>query len=161
MKRFINRFKETIYKDDLKRVLLNGFIQMLLFSILAGALQYFVGELLGVSFGILVYLFAFMIGMKVRDSFFSYHILYPIISIIYFLIGYFIYYLTLYTFIFHDIILAVSYLFNWDGISNIIFGFLNFKTYVDERYIFNNIIDILIFVSAIYTAYTIPNRKNN
>lgn len=161
MKRFINRFKETIYKDDLRRVLLNGFIQMLLFSILAGALQYFLGEFLSVSFGILVYLFAFMIGMKVRDSFFSYHILFPIISIIYFLIGYFIYYLALYTFLFHDIVLALSYLFNWDGISYIIFGFLNFKTYNDGRVIFNNIMDILIFVIGFYTAYIIPNRKNN
>ena len=61
MRKLINQFKEKIYKDDLKNCILYGLLNMLLFSILAGAVQFYANTYIGIGFGLLVYLIAYMI----------------------------------------------------------------------------------------------------
>ena len=91
LRRIINQFKETIYKDDLKNVLIYCFISAVLFGTLAGALQYFANLTLGLGFGILIYFIAYMIGKELRDRVFTYHILYSVLGVVFFFIGYIIY----------------------------------------------------------------------
>lgn len=152
MRRIINMFKEPIYKDDLLKVLKYGFINMLLFSIFAGAIQFFLNAYLGIGFGILIYLIAYMMGKNVKDNIFGYHILYPIILTFMFLIGLVIYSVTLYSFIVHNISFGFKYVLSWGGLSYIVFPYLNFKTYVGID-IFYNIIDILILIFSISTIW--------
>ena len=46
---FFNNLREPIYKDDLKRVLMNGFLYAVLFGVLAGALQFFSEVYIGLT----------------------------------------------------------------------------------------------------------------
>lgn len=108
-------FKEPIYKDDLLKVIKYGLINMLLFSIFAGAIQFFFNVYLGIGFGVLIYLIAYMMGKNVKDNIFGYHILYPIILTFMFLIGLIIYSITLYSFVVHNVSFGFSYVLSLPG----------------------------------------------
>jgi hypothetical protein len=152
MRRIINMFKEPIYKDDLLKVLKYGFINMLLFSIFAGAIQFFFNIYLGIGVGILIYLIAYMMGKSVKDNIFGYHILYPLILTIMFLIGIIIYNITLCSFLAHNISFGFEYVLSWGGLSYIVFPYFNFKTYLGIDILYN-IIDILILIFSISTIW--------
>ncbi len=158
MRRLINLFKEPLYKDDFKRALLYGSLHMLLFGILAGALQFFALGFLNLMFSLLIYLVAYMIGKGISDKIFNYHILYSIISVVFFLIGYIIYYISFYSFVTHNVAFSISYVLSWDGLRYLVFGFLNFKSYVGIDILYN-ILDMLIFIFCILTAWRMPEQK--
>ena len=155
MRRIINLFKEPIYKDDLKRVLTYGTISMILFGALAGALQFFANAYIGLGFGLLIYLIAYMIGKEIRDRIFTYHILYSLLGVVFFFTGYVIYNITYYFFIVRDLGFAISYVLSLGGIKYLLFGFLNFKTYVGMDILYN-IFDILIMVFCVLTVWRMP-----
>ena len=155
MRRIINLFKEPIYKDDLKQVLMYGAINMSLFGALAGALQFFANMYLGIGFGLLIYLMAYMIGKEIRDRIYTYHILYSLLAVVFFLVGYVIYNISYYFFVVRDISFAISYVLSWGGIKYLLFGFLNFETYVGID-IFYNILDILIMIFCVSTVWRMP-----
>ena len=157
MRKLKNLLKEPIYKEDLKRVLLNGFLAMFFFSLLAGALQFVANIYLNLSFGILVYLFAFMIGKKTSESFFNYHILYSIISILFFILGYILYEITYYVFVFHNVGVVLQAIFS-PNFFDFCMTFLNPKAYGGLNTLYR-ILDILIFGVSLFTAYQIPNRR--
>jgi hypothetical protein len=159
MRRLVNQFKEKIYKDDLKNCILYGLLNMLLFSILAGAVQFFANAYLGIGFGLLVYLIAYMIGKEVRDRIYSYHILYSILSVVFFVIGYFIYNISYYAFLTHNVLLALQTIFSANGMINIVFSFLNYRTYLIPMAALYNVLDILIIVFSIITAYRLPQSR--
>ena len=159
MRRLVNQFKEKIYKDDLKNCILYGLLNMLLFSILAGAVQFFANAYLGIGFGLLVYLIAYMIGKEVRDRIYSYHILYSILSVVFFVIGYFIYNISYYAFLTHNVLLALQTIFSANGMINIVFSFLNYRTYLIPLSALYNVLDILIIVFSIITAYRLPQSR--
>jgi hypothetical protein len=152
MRRLINLFKEPIYKDDFLKVLKFGFINMFLFSIFAGAIQFFLNAYIGIGFGLLIYLVAYMMGKSVRDNIFNYHILYPIILTIMFIFGIIIYSATYYSFFVHNVSFGISYVFSWGGLSYIVFPYLNYKTYIGIDILYN-IIDILILLFSIGTIW--------
>ena len=158
MRRLINLFKEPIYKDDLKRALLYGSINMLLFGVLAGALQFFANAYIGIGFSLLVYLIAYMIGKEIRDRIFTYHITYSILAVVFFLAGYILYNISYYVFISRDLSLAVHYVLSWSGMKYLVFGFLNFKTYVGVDILYN-ILDLIIMIFCILTAWRMPMYK--
>lgn len=152
MRRIINMFKEPIYKDDLLKVLKYGFLNMLVFSIFAGAIQFFLNVYVGISFGLLIYLIAYMMGKTVKDNIFSYHILYPIILTVMFLIGIIIYSITLYSFVVHNVSFGIRYVLSWPGLCYIVFPYLNIKTYIGIDILYN-IIDLLIVAFSIGTIW--------
>ena len=127
MRKIINQFKEPIYKDDLKRVLLYCTISALLFGTLAGALQYLAMTALQITTSIVIYLIAYMIGKELRDRVFTYHILYSVLGVLFFFLGYFTYCISYLLFIYKDISFALTYLFSYGGLINFVFGFLNFS----------------------------------
>ncbi len=84
--RVIDMFKkynwqQPIYKNDLLNVLLNGLLSAILGGILAGILDYLFGEILNlpISFGLII--ICYMVGLRMRKGYYSFHILYPVLSI--------------------------------------------------------------------------------
>ena len=148
MRKLLNQFKEPIYKDDLKRVLLYCGISALLFGALAGALQYLAIITLGITTYIVIYLIAYMIGKELRDRVFTYHILYSILGILFFFVGYLIYYVSYASFIYKDILFAISYVFSPSGLLYLVFGFLDFKTDI-----IGSILDIIILIFCVMTIW--------
>ncbi len=152
MRRIINQFKQPIYKDDLKNVLLYCFINALLFGVLAGALQYFANITIGIGFSILVYLIAYMIGRELRDRVFTYHILYSVLGVVFFFIGYIIYNISYLTFALRDLEFSLRLMFSSNAFIGIVFPFLDIRTYYGAN-IFNNIIDIIIIIFSVMTLW--------
>ena len=130
MRRIINQFKEPIYKDDLKRAILYGFLSTLLFGTLAGALQYFANITLGLEFGILIYMIAYMIGREFRDRIYTYHILYSVLGVVFFILGYFIYHFTIVLFSFKSLSVALQFFFSNFGLSITVFKIFNLNFYL-------------------------------
>ena len=159
LKRIINQFKEPIYKDDLKRVLLYCFLNTLLFSILAGAIQYFANITLGfLEFSILIYMIAYMIGKELKDKVFTYHILYSVLGVVFFIVGYFIYHFTIILFSFKNLSVTLQFFFSNIGLSITVFKIFNLNLYLGIG-IFYNIIDILVIVFSILTVWRMSTYR--
>ena len=149
--------KEPIYKDDLKRVLLNGLLYSVVFGALFGALQFLTENYMGLSMGIFVFAISFLLARKISESFFTFHLWYPIITVCYFLLGYVIYNFTKIVFIFHDFQVGFKIFFSQLGL-NFLFGFFNVFNYVGISALYN-LLDLLIFVGSIITAWQIVYRR--
>lgn len=82
----LNNWKQKIYWDDLKSVLLNG----LLFSIVGGALGGVIDcllQMIGIPIGVGLIIICYLIGTKLSRAYYNYHILYPVLSIPFMIIG--------------------------------------------------------------------------
>lgn len=158
MRKLLNKFKEKIYVDDLRKVLIYSGAYMLAFSILAGALQYLAFSLVNIGFGLLIYLFAYMIGKEIRDRIFNYHILYSVIGVIFFFIGFLIYNISLWSFATHNISAGLNLILSAGGIKYVVFDFLNFSNYQGVN-ILNNILDIFLIVFCVITVWKLPESK--
>ena len=154
MRKLLNQFKEPIYKDDLKRVLTYCGISAVLFGALAGALQYLAIITLNITTAIVIYLIAYMIGKELRDRVFTYHILYSVLGVLFFFLGYLIYYVSFASFIYKDILFALTYVFSPSGLLNLDFGFVDFKTDI-----IGSILDILILIFCIMTIWRMSTYR--
>ena len=157
IKSFLNNMKEPIYKDDLKRVLINGSLYTILFGILAGAVQFFSEVYIGLTMGIFVFFIAYMIAKKINESFFTFHLLYPIISVLLFVVGFLIYNFTKLFFLFRNFQLVFQMIFSLAGL-NYMFGFLNVMNYSGINILYC-LIDLLIFFSSIGCAWQMVYRQ--
>ena len=154
MRRLINQFKEPIYKDDLKRVLLYCAISSALFGVLAGALQFFAIMTAGLGFSIVIYMIAYMIGKELRDRVFTYHILYSVLGVIFFFVGCYFYSVSLEAFFSRDLLNA----FSFEAYICNVLGFLNFKSYSGLG-IINNILDIIIMCFCVATIWKMSTYR--
>ncbi len=94
LRRLGNKFKEPIYKDDLKYVLLYGFIAFILVSVICGIIDgiiHCIFDINGTSFTIAIFFIPPMIAKRVRRAFFNYHILYSIYVILLSILAIYIY----------------------------------------------------------------------
>lgn len=88
-------WKEPIFKKDLIAVIINGLLFGILGGILAGVLDYLMVLInFSVSFGLII--LTYMIGIKVRKSYYSYHILYPVLGLVFLVLGLFVSYVAFY-----------------------------------------------------------------
>ena len=158
MRILLNRFKESIYKDDLFKVIGYGLLNMVSFSILAGVVQFFLNAYLGIEVGLLLYLIAYMIGHNTRSKIFNTHILYQVIGEVLFIMGLFVYGVTWYSFVFHDIVIGFKYVFSWAGIINTIFPYLNFASYRGINILYN-VIDLAIVIYCIISVWKFMDEK--
>lgn len=158
MRVLLNRFKEPIYKDDLINVLLYGLLNSIVFSMLSGAVQFFLNVYLRLEFGILVYLIAYMIGKITSAKVFNKHILYSIILELFFILGLFVYSVTWYSFVFHDVLFGFLYVFSGTGIINAVFPYLNIYTYQGINILYN-IIDLAIVICSMITIWRFMNKN--
>ena len=95
-----------------------------------------------------------MIGKELRDRVFTYHILYSVLGVLFFFLGYFTYCISYLLFIYKDISFALTYLFSYGGLINFVFGFLNFS-----ENILNNILDIIIIIFCIMTIWRMSTYR--
>lgn len=80
-------WKQPIYKNDLLNVLLNGFLSAVLGGILAGILDYLFGNILNFPISIGLMIICYMVGLRMKRGYFSFHILYPVLSILFMILG--------------------------------------------------------------------------
>lgn len=153
---FKNMWKEPIYKEDLPRILGYGFLVMIAFSILGGALQFVCANYLGFTFSIFVYLIGYMVGKTISKYMPSFHILYPFVGVLYFIIGYILYNVAFYSFLTHEIPLVLKEIFS-SNFLNYCFTFFNPSAYASD--IVSVLFDLFIFIIGAITAYQIPYRR--
>lgn len=80
------QWKQTIYKDDFLPVIGNGLLFAVIGGILAGLLDYLC-QILGISISFGLIIISYFVGSRVNRSYYSYHILYPTLTIVFMLIG--------------------------------------------------------------------------
>ena len=111
-RRFINKWKQPIYKHDVLIVLLFGFISALVFGIIGGAIDYlFIKYDINISLSIVILALGISYILKTRYA--SYHILYPTLAALFLVLGLFISDLTLVIFSFQNLKLIFSTLSNY------------------------------------------------
>lgn len=74
-------WKQPIYKNDLLNVLLNGFLAAILGGILAGLLDFLFDEILNFPLSFSLIIICYLLGSRMRKGYYSFHILYPVLSI--------------------------------------------------------------------------------
>lgn len=112
-RRMINKWKMPIYKHDVLIVILYGFLSALLLGILAGAVN-FLFDQINVKVSIGVFLLAYGISFTLKRAYYSYHILYPTLAVIFMIFGLFVTLVSYYCFIFRDIRIILEYLSRLD-----------------------------------------------
>ena len=70
-------WKQPIFKSDLMPVITNGLIFGILGGILGGLLDYLF-NIMGINISFSLLILSYFIGKKVKESYYSYHILYLI-----------------------------------------------------------------------------------
>lgn len=143
-----NNWLEPIYKNDVISVILNGLFSAILGGILAGVVD-FLFNMINISISIGLIIICYMIGSRMKKGYDNYHILYPVLSIIFMIIALifadFAFYFCLipeletfkllmsWNFYLNVIISPVYYLilmFSQFDISFLIFGILNLAIYI-------------------------------
>lgn len=156
------QWKQPIYKEDLKPVLLNGIVFSILGGILAGLADYLCSLIgLGISFGLII--ISYFVGKKVRESYYSYHILYPTLTIVFMLIGLLFSNIAINFIIFRNAAVIISMLKPM-SILNILISPVKLVIYSVLAFDFINLF-ISLFNLAMYTfafiyAYRVAKGRN-
>ena len=112
-----NNWKEPLYKNDVINVVINGLVAGILGGVLAGALDYLFGLLnIMISFGLII--LAYLVGYRVRKGYYSFHILYPVLAVLFMTLGLFFASLMQYFMLFNFSFVS---LFSYFG--NVLYGF--------------------------------------
>lgn len=106
----LNNWKQTIYKDDIKAVILKGFLIAILGGILAGLVDYLLVVKLDSQFTIGLIIIAYFIVYKLKGAYFNYHILYPVLGVVFFIIGMYVSHITEIFITFKDYDLYLEYI---------------------------------------------------
>lgn len=81
-----NEWKKEIFKEDLKKVILIGLLMAILGGALSSVLDYSLNKIhITISFGVIIY--AILIGIMIRRSYVNYHILYPVLGIVFMIVA--------------------------------------------------------------------------
>lgn len=166
LRRLKNQFKEPIYKDDLKYVIINGLISMLLFGLICGFIDVTMSIIFNVngnSITFAIFLLPYLIGRKIRKSLYNYHILYSILTFVFILISVYFYQLcytqvTLYHYLNMTSLGSFKMyttLFKQTYFPSKILSFLRVK---DFSIVFWSIIEIILFNVSLYQALKIVKR---
>lgn len=160
LRKLKNDFKKEIYKEDITKVIKQGLITTILFSILSGGISFIVSTLFGLDSFIFIFILGLVIAKNVRESYYSGHILYPVLSIVFLIFGIIIYETT--KEVTSNIVLN---LFEMKNILNYFkYGFtemidlFNVVAYIKNFSIYS-LLKILITLYTIYTTF--QNSKNN
>ena len=148
---FKSQFKMPIHKDDLMPVISTGFFTALTGGIIIGAIHLLLSLYSPISLNwILLFIASSMMAKRIRQSYQTYHILYAMIGIFFYILTYYIMNITSYTGFYF--IRGISELALFQYLSNplIYFQFLNpFTGYFLT--VENLITLIFFFIGAVYT----------
>ena len=158
----LNNWKEHIYKDDLIAVLINGLVVAILSGIIAGGLDYlFSLANIRITFGLLI--IAFCIGYRTKKAYYTFHILYPVLALVFMIFGLFISHITINVCIL-GIVPFFSYFFTpgfflafvQTPIINLIIYFQTF----DIKNLLLGILDIVIVIWSFIFCYRLAKGRN-
>ena len=156
-------WKQPIYRNDLISVLLNGILTAILSGILAGALDYLLSILnFPLSFGL--FIICYLIGYRLRKSFYSYHILYPVLSILFMLIALFVSDVTKLCMIYNSLSALPQILTNPNLYISFILGpfyyfYLCIKSF-DVVNLLLGALDVVIYIWAFMICYKTVKGRN-
>ena len=160
----LNNWKAKIYWDDLKSVLINGILFALVGGALAGLLDYLLAEVLGSWLVFGIFIISALVGRQVSKTYYNYHILYPVLSIVFMFIGLFssmFMYLGMLTrsldFVIYLLGMPETYLsFIIGPFYNLILTIKSFDLFELFMSIFNSI----MYISAFITCYKMIKGRN-
>lgn len=156
-------WKQPIYKNDLINVIINGLLSAILGGILAGVLDFLFGEILHfpISFGLII--ICYMIGARMSKGYYSYHILYPVLSILFMIIALvFSEFAYIYCLLPH--ISTFRYLISISFYWNVLISPINYiiqciKSF-NVMYLFVGILNLAIYIFAFRICYKLVQRRN-
>ena len=161
-----NNWKEPIYKNDVIGVLVNGLIAAILGGILGGSIDYLLNVVWGFPLSFSVLIVMFFIIWRVRKGFYSYHILYPVLSLVFLIIGIFfveytvisIGYMTIGNYNIHTILITPLFWeqFLMSPIYTLRFGIM----YGSAKDIIFGILDIIFYIWAFWYVYRMVKGRN-
>ena len=156
-----NNWKMPIYKDDLLGVLFNGLLSSVLSGILAGLLDFLFGEILNFPLTIGLILMCYMIGYRMKRGYYTYHILYPVLSILFMIIALFFSQFSYYVCIFGLNAFALlgqgSFYLNFI-LNPIYYLYICFKSF-SFMYLLLGILNIIIHIYAFVICYKIVKGR--
>jgi len=156
-------WKEPILKNDLKHVLIYGIVFSILAGILGGAFD-FLFVYINVRLSISLIILSLIIGYMVHRSYSMFHILYPVLTIPFMILGLFISHFTMCVFIngienfFKLFAVGDFYLdFIKSPVSELIIGI----QYGIAKDIILGIVNILIYIIAFVACYFTAKGRGN
>ncbi len=154
-------WQKPVNKKDLRNVIIFGIIFAILGGILGGALDYLFYYIdFSIKIGLVI--ISLMVGYMVYRAYNSYHILFPVLTIPFMILGLFVSHFTS-----SLINSGFNQFFNILGVGDFYLNFLvspfsllilGFKTGSAGNIIFG-IINIIIYVLAFYSCYMIASSK--
>ncbi len=146
-----NKFRQPLYKDDLKYVLLNGIVAMIFVSIAMGIVEAFLAKI-NFPFSICVYLIGFLIGRQISKHYYTYHIWYPTLAVIFTIIGYIIFNAAFIGVIIGNFNYVIKYIFSLDFLIYTL-------TSINPINGINSFLNLLVLALTVVTSFRIASRR--
>lgn len=161
-----NNWREPIYKEDVKQVIKSGLIAAILGGILGGALDYLFNVVLKFPISFSLIIMVLFIGYRTKKGYYSYHILYPALAILFLILSIFFCIYSFYA-ISHMVIgeYRIYFIFTYPSfwlsfitspISALLFGI----NHSDVGYIIYGVIDLIFYIWAFWFVYRMVKGKN-
>ena len=158
----LNNWKEHIFKDDLIAVLINGLVVSILAGIIAGGIDYLFNKFnIRLSFGLLI--IAFCVGYRINKAYFTFHILYPVLALVFMVFGLFVSTLTFHVSIFgfkYAFYMLTEPTFYLYFITTPISNLLVLRAGFDIKYLLLGILDIIITIWSFWYCYRLAKGRN-
>lgn len=155
---FKNKLNMPIYRDDLFNTLIQGVISAILIGFLFGMVDGFLNTL-GFPLSVGMVILGFLMGKRVSKCYRNFHIIYPILAIVFVLIAFYFYRIGGYFAISKDIEFAFSLILKKSFYLNMISSFYNGFLNLNISKIIFQILYIVFFGVMIYFAYHYAKRK--
>ncbi|HPG42608.1 MAG TPA: hypothetical protein PLJ98_02260 [Acholeplasmataceae bacterium] len=147
-----DEFNKSIHREDLMPVLYSGFFISITGGLVAGALQMLFMSAFSFSMSWLMMLvLAHLISRRTLRSYERYHIIYPLLSVFFFIFAYYIMQLTWTSGIFF-----ISGLFNFKtflSLLNPLYYFSFLSPFRSGFFYIENILDVIFFIVGIAYSY--------
>lgn len=137
-KSLVNKFKEPIDKNDLLYVVINGLLSAIIIGSLMGGIEGFL-NLIRFPISFCMFLMGLFIGRRINKAYYSYHILYSVLGVLFCIIGYVFYTFVFNVFVLQNFSLVINTFFSSD-IFRIMFYQINPLNGI------NAVINLLIFI---------------
>lgn len=161
-----NNWREPIYKQDLIGVLLNGFLMAILGGILGAGIDYVIQVVFKIPLSISELIIMYLIAWRVKKGFYSYHILYPILGVVFLL---FAFWVNLYAFQsivaiqsgFYDIYVFITWPSFWISylllpVNTLILGI----RILDALGIVMGVLNLIFYIFAVWYVYHTVKGRN-
>lgn len=158
----IDNWHKRIYKDDLVYVLINAFAVVLLGGIIAGSIDYLFSLIkVNISFGLII--ITLILGIRIRKSYYNFHILYPVLSIPFMILAIFISTLTEWVYLFGiqnfcNILLDPAFYLNF--VEQPVYYIVKAFNPFDGLVLVLGIVDTLIYIWSFYFCYRLAKGNN-